>query len=136
MEEFEPVPAPVEEDVLELTQMVDEPDPFDFTPPPPPPLPPPPPPPRAPRSFVDEDALLSDAAAEAASRAFSGLSSFRRGPSLEGAGPIGRGDLTLEEIVREMIRPMIRDWLDDNLPDLVERLVKREIERVVRRGLD
>ncbi|MFM2044568.1 MAG: hypothetical protein RLY86_3144 [Pseudomonadota bacterium] len=126
---FEP-----EDEVLELTQMMpDEPeqasDPFDFSPPPPPP-------PRPRRMPVDEDALMSETTAEMASRALSGLPGFRRYPSIEGEGPFGRHDLTLEHLVREMVRPMIREWLDDNLPELVERLVRREIQKVVRRGMD
>jgi uncharacterized protein len=98
--------------------------------------PPPPPPPRPRRDPPMDDLLMSEATAAAASRAFSGLSNFRRGPSLGGDGPVGNGDTTLEQIVYAICRPIIREWLDDNLPQLVERLVKREIEKVVRRGLD
>lgn len=130
---FEPEPM-VEEDVLELTQVAPDepalPDPFDYDPPAPPP------PPRRPMLPMDDDSLLSAASAEAASRAFSNLSGFKRGPSLIGEGPIGNGGTTLEEIVYALVRPMIKEWLDDNLPPMVERLVKREIEKVVRRGLD
>lgn len=130
-DEPEPEPdfPPIEEDEpLELTQMVQEEPETYFSPPPPPRRPPPP----------DDGGLISDYAADAASRAFaSGLAGFRRGgPSLTGDGPVGRGDVTLEQIVYEIVRPMIREWLDDNLPTMVERMVKREIERVVRRGLD
>ena len=123
---------PEEEPPLELTQMVDEPDepPFFEPSPPPPPM-------RRPLPPMDEG-LISDQAADAASRAFaSGLAGFRRGgPSIHGEGPVGRSDTTVEQIVYDLVRPMIREWLDDNLPTMVERLVKREIERVVRRGLD
>jgi uncharacterized protein len=115
-----------EEEPLPLTQMVEETESYDYAPPPPPR--------RAP--MPDDGGLLSDMAADAASRAFSGLSGFRRGPSLIGEGQIGRSDLTLEQIVYYLARPIIKEWLDDNLPSLVERLVKREIEKVVRRGLD
>ncbi len=129
MMEPEPEPdfGPVEEEPLELTQMVQE-EPEYYSPPPPPRRAPPP----------EDGGLISDYAADAASRAFaSGLAGFRRGgPSLTGDGPVGRGDVTLEQIVYEIVRPMIREWLDDNLPTMVERMVKREIERVVRRGLD
>ena len=45
--------------------------------------------------------------------------------------PIGRGDKTLEEIVRELLRPLLQAWLDENLPAMVERLVQKEIARVV-----
>ncbi|TWB43649.1 uncharacterized protein DUF2497 [Nitrospirillum pindoramense] len=124
--------------MLELTDIIPDepapepeplPDPFAYEPPPPPPRRPPP--------SMDDDRLMSEFTEEAASRAFSGLSGFRRGgPSLTGEGPIGRSDVTLEEIVHVLVRPILREWLDENLPTLVERLVKREIEKVVRRGLD
>jgi uncharacterized protein len=39
---------------------------------------------------------------------------------------------TLEDLVREMLRPMLKAWLDDNLPGMVERIVRAEIERVSR----
>jgi cell pole-organizing protein PopZ len=119
---------PEEEPPLELTEEFEEPEAF-FEPPPPPPM-------RRPMPM--DDGLISDQAADAASRAFAaGLAGFKRGgPSLTGDGPIGRSDNTLEQIVYDLVRPMIREWLDDNLPTMVERLVKREIERVVRRGLD
>ncbi|WP_247878789.1 DUF2497 domain-containing protein [Niveispirillum sp. SYP-B3756] len=120
---------PEEEPPLELTEPFEEPPSF-FEPPSPPP------PPRRPLPM--DDGLISDQAADAASRAFaSGLAGFRRGgPSIHGEGPVGRSDTTVEQIVYDLVRPMIREWLDDNLPTMVERLVKREIERVVRRGLD
>ncbi|MDG5494403.1 DUF2497 domain-containing protein [Niveispirillum sp. BGYR6] len=119
---------PEEEPPLELTEPFEEPPSF-FEPPPPPP-------PRRPLPM--DEGLISDQAADAASRAFaSGLAGFRRGgPSIHGEGPVGRSDTTVEQIVYDLVRPMIREWLDDNLPTMVERLVKREIERVVRRGLD
>jgi hypothetical protein len=41
---------------------------------------------------------------------------------------------TLEELVQEMLRPMLKAWLDQNLPTVVEDLVRQEIERVSRRG--
>jgi len=44
---------------------------------------------------------------------------------------IGQG-LTLEEITRELLRPMLKQWLDAHLPSTVERLVQEEIARVSR----
>jgi len=40
---------------------------------------------------------------------------------------------TLEAIVREMLRPMLKHWLDTNLPDIVEQAVQAEVERIARR---
>lgn len=41
---------------------------------------------------------------------------------------------TLEELVQELLRPMLKSWLDENLPPIVEDLVRQEIERAARRG--
>jgi cell pole-organizing protein PopZ len=49
-------------------------------------------------------------------------------------GPsVGSGGKTIEELVREMLRPMLKEWLDRNLPPMVERFVEREIVRLTRR---
>ena len=47
---------------------------------------------------------------------------------------LGKGDITLEAIVREMLRPLLREWLDRNLPYLIERLVKKEIDLMINRA--
>ena len=47
---------------------------------------------------------------------------------------LGRGGITLEEIVREILRSLIKDWLDQNLPYMIERIVKKEIEKMVNRA--
>jgi cell pole-organizing protein PopZ len=43
---------------------------------------------------------------------------------------------TLEDIVRDMLRPMLRQWVDANMPAIAERLVKKELERLVDKALD
>ncbi|MBI1778916.1 MAG: DUF2497 domain-containing protein [Proteobacteria bacterium] len=48
--------------------------------------------------------------------------------------PIGAGYKTLEEMTKEVMRPMLKEWLDSHLPDLVERLVQEEIERMVHKA--
>ena len=49
------------------------------------------------------------------------------GPSVDGNGK------TIEDLVKEMLRPMLKEWLDRNLPPMVERFVEREIVRLTRR---
>lgn len=44
--------------------------------------------------------------------------------------------ITLEEIVRTELKPLLREWLDDNLPSMIERLVQEELERISKRVLD
>lgn len=50
------------------------------------------------------------------------------GPAL-GAG----ADKTIEDMVKEMLRPMLKNWLDHNLPPMVQAIVEREISRLTRR---
>ena len=69
----------------------------------------------------ETDPLLSQRASNAVSAAFNSLAGSAFGDSR-----------TIEELVREMLRPMLKTWLDDNLPSLVEKMVRAEIERVSR----
>ena len=126
-------PAPAaEEEVLELTEVVDE-------PPAPEPVPvvkpaPPPPPLQvaasaAPAAAAGDDRLVSAPTAVASVAALSQLAAMSA--KRDGLG-LGNGQLTIEELVRDLLKPMLRDWLDANLPAMVERLVHEEIERMVR----
>lgn len=74
---------------------------------------------------VEDDAILDESSAEAASAAFKSLSQSVRVSD----GP-GR---TLEDIVVEMLRPMVNEWLNANLPAIVEEKVEEEVQRVARR---
>jgi uncharacterized protein len=71
------------------------------------------------------DDILSAGAAALASEAFTDLSNTIM------ANYAGGGK-TLEDLIREMLRPMLKAWLDENLPTVVERLVAREIARLAR----
>ena len=79
--------------------------------------------------------LVSDATAAAASGALAQLAAAVGGKSHKGLS-LGAGDRTIEEIVRELLRPMLQHWLEANLPTLVQRLVQREIKAMVRRAED
>jgi cell pole-organizing protein PopZ len=74
---------------------------------------------------VDDEALVSDMAADATSSAFAGLSAALGSSRIEGR--------TMEDIVKELLRPMLKEWLDANLPSLVEQIVREEVERLSRR---
>ena len=55
-------------------------------------------------------------------------------PAAPDPGPVvGTGGKTVEELVKETLRPMLKEWLDQNLPQLVERYVEKEIVRLTRR---
>lgn len=130
--------APIPEDVLELTEPMDE--VVNLAPPedervPPlfeeqrgremPAPPPPPPQPRAPF-----EGLVSPPQADQTVTSFSNLHDALSGPET----PIGAGYKTLEQMTVEVMRPMLKDWLDTHLPSMVERLVQEEIERMVHRA--
>lgn len=143
-EAFEPEPEPQmdaemaaepeEEDVLELTERVEEEEPQGGTDPmalsddlmildreeeeEPEAVAPTP-------STDEEESLVDDAPASAAAGMFAALSENLRVSSDQGQ--------TLEGIVRELLRPMLKQWLDDNLPSIVEEKVQAEIERIARR---
>ena len=151
--EFAGEPAPelahepadeLEDDVLELTEVVEEeapPLPADDPMPPFPdePMIEPEPSPAAAapqRPFLDDDTLLSPDATRVASDAMSRLLQRPEPPSAPDAGSSGLGAMavgdgkTVEDIVRELLRPMLRDWLEANLPPMVERIVQREVESI------
>ncbi|HEV2545828.1 MAG TPA: DUF2497 domain-containing protein [Stellaceae bacterium] len=138
-------PAKREEEVLELTEVVEEdgsvvslstggakkpaPEPPPkraIEPAPPPPEPEPEPEPEQ----TDEDRLVSETTAAASMAALSQLSTLTAQRPQISDMPLGDANRTLLEVVRELLRPMLKDWLDANLPPLVERLVQEEIRRV------
>ncbi len=82
--------------------------------------------------------LVGAGVAGAASSAFSRLNQAVQDsvppPAAQDPGPtIGNGGKTVEDLVKEMLRPMLKEWLDKNLPPMVERYVEREISRLTRR---
>lgn len=123
----EPPALAPHEDVLELTERLDEPEPEiepmdmsdlevmepqarheipeDFPP------------------LGDDEHLVGDPAAWSAASHFERL---ERGILMPAHGR------TLEDVVRELLRPMMKAWLDENLPAIVEHQVAMEIERVAR----
>jgi uncharacterized protein len=89
-----------------------------------------------------EPSLVASSVAGATASAFDRLSQAvedRKSvpPATEAAPapslPLGNGGKTIEDLVKEMLRPMLKDWIDRSLPPMVERLVEREIARLTRR---
>ena len=74
---------------------------------------------------MDDESLVSQAAGNAVSSAFAGLSAALGNTRIEGR--------TMEDIVKELMRPMLKEWLDANLPSLVEQIVREEVERLSKR---
>jgi cell pole-organizing protein PopZ len=81
--------------------------------------------------------LMGAGVAGVASSAFERLSQAVQdsvpAPTAADPGPTMGNGKTLEDLVKEMLRPMLREWLDRNLPPMVERFVEREIVRLTRR---
>ncbi|WP_421998792.1 DUF2497 domain-containing protein [Reyranella sp.] len=82
--------------------------------------------------------LLDGIAAASTASAFAKLSlaveETMPTPDASEPGPaIGGSGKTVEDLVKEMLRPMLKEWLDRNLPQIVERHVEREIARLTRR---
>lgn len=73
----------------------------------------------------EDDGMIEETTAVAASRAFHSLSQ-----TVQVSDGQGR---TLEDIVIQMLQPMIKDWLDQNLAQIVEEKVEEEVQRVARR---
>ncbi|MBP6769715.1 MAG: DUF2497 domain-containing protein [Reyranella sp.] len=82
------------------------------------------------------EVLVGDGVAGAASSAFARLNQAVQDsvppPAATNPGP-SVGGQTIEDLVKEMLRPMLKEWLDTNLPPMVERYVEREIARLTRR---
>lgn len=125
--EVEPPSFEIEEDVLELTDRLD--DPMDE--------------PEAlsmsdlevvaPRARVeapiDYPALGEDEHLVGEPASWSAASSFE---ALERNILMPAEGRTLEDVVRELLRPMMKAWLDENLPSIVEAQVAAEVERIAR----
>ncbi|MEQ9121133.1 MAG: DUF2497 domain-containing protein, partial [Alphaproteobacteria bacterium] len=115
-----------EPDVLELTDIVDEP-PLDLD------LAEDVAPRGGRRPRAGEDGLVSPPTADDALAAFGSLAAAVSGRR---DMPLGTGARTLEEMVKELLRPMLKEWLDGNLAAIVQRAVEREVARIANRTDD
>lgn len=93
----------------------------------------------------EESPQVEDGAADGAEPAGDGLMSEDKADAsadafanllgaMSAATPVGAEGRTLEDIVKALMRPLLKEWLDANLPHLVDRIVREEIERVVGRA--
>lgn len=123
-------------DVLELTQMLDEPTAappaaaFDILQQIDASLAPPPPPPPAPAAEVEpEDMLLSQPVAAVSAEQMKKVALARPTPPPIPSAQFRTGN-TVEELVIETLKPMLKEWLDKNLPTVVERIVEKEVKKL------
>lgn len=82
----------------------------------------------------DEESILSDMTAEAATAEMAKL--LATNVAVEREEPTRVGRVTLEDIARDLMRPLIKTWLDQNLPRVIEKVVTKEMEKLARRARD
>ncbi len=84
---------------------------------------------------AEDDRLISDPTASSSAEAFANLAQALEPKDLPTSGlHFGSSGRTIEELLMELMRPMLREWLDTNLPAIVERLVERELRYIIRRS--
>ncbi|MDX2113620.1 MAG: DUF2497 domain-containing protein [Alphaproteobacteria bacterium] len=79
--------------------------------------------------------LLSDQVAVAAASAFKRLQEAAEPPipNFQATpSPTFISGASVESMVMDMLRPMMKDWLDKNLPGIVERIVTIEIRKLTK----
>jgi uncharacterized protein len=134
-------PKAAGDDVLMLTDLIEEPKPGEVPPPIPLPRIDPAHAAEMPQPSVEppaEPSLVGATVAGATTSAFARLNQAVQNsvppPVAPDPGPaVGGNGKTVEDLVKEMLRPMLKEWLDRNLPPMVERYVEREIVRLTRR---
>jgi hypothetical protein len=126
-----------DDDVLELTEIVDEPaprQPVAAVAPPAPPAPPPPSPSAQETpamAATSAESLISPVAATASTNAFARLA---KAATPDDNRPMAVAGISVEQLVVDLLTPMLRDWLDQNLPGIVERVVEQEVKKLARRA--
>jgi cell pole-organizing protein PopZ len=86
---------------------------------------------QAERSMVNEDLLVSEAAASASAGAFAKLA---KAALASEQTPVASGGKTVEAFLSDLLRPMLKEWLDANLEAVVERIVEQEVRKLARRA--
>ena len=130
-------PDDEDDDVLELTEVVGEPEspPAPARAAAPAPAPAPPVPAATPESTAMPaqalDSLISPTTASASASAFAKLT--KAVATDERKTEIVAG-ITVEQLLVDLLTPMLRDWLDKNLPEVVERVVEQEVKKLARRA--
>lgn len=105
-------PSP-KEDVLELSDMLDDDDALIVS---------------ADDEIDDDTPMVSEDKSRSMRESLEALATMsepRAAPQI-----VRSGETSLESMVREMLRPMLAQWLDEHLPDMVEALVAKEIGRI------
>jgi cell pole-organizing protein PopZ len=136
--ETEPQDDDDDDDILDLTEVIPEPEPSASEEPPAVVAAPLPEPSMEqwPENNDDDEALASPETVHAAADAFSRLVQPEPKPHVTSEMPVDASGKSVEDLVRELLRPLLREWIDGNLPDMVECLVQKELRKISRRPED
>ncbi|WP_169728427.1 DUF2497 domain-containing protein [Geminicoccus roseus] len=89
-------------------------------------------PPVQEQPLVEPAPLVSSTAAAASAAALAKLARAAAPAPAETAHPIS--GMTVEQLLTSMLEPMLKEWFDKNLPAVVERIVQDEVKKLVRRA--
>jgi cell pole-organizing protein PopZ len=90
------------------------------------------PPLRQEPSVAEPSPLVSSSAAAVSAAALSKLA--RAATPTANEAPLPFSSMTVEQLLVSMLEPMLKDWFDKNLPAVVERIVEEEVKKLVRRA--
>ena len=77
------------------------------------------------------ESMISPTAASASANAFAKLT---KAVATDDKKIETVGGITVEQLLVDLLTPMLRDWLDKNLPEVVERVVEQEVKKLARRA--
>lgn len=86
-----------------------------------------------PSASPSADSLLSDEATNAATAAIKKMKAVadpEPSPPVTTPSPVFQSGNSVEQMVMDMLKPMMKSWLDKNLPVIVERIVEREVHKL------
>ncbi|MBN42667.1 MAG: hypothetical protein CL573_04165 [Alphaproteobacteria bacterium] len=77
---------------------------------------------------LGDEKLISDGVERISAATMSGLTT-----ALATDPAVGDGSKTLEQLVKDVLQPILKQWLEENLPEIVDRIVREEVERIAAR---
>jgi len=80
------------------------------------------------------ESLISAETAKTSALALARLARASNGDERKPPLPPASGGATVEQFLSELLAPMLREWLDRNLPAIVERAVEQEVKKLARRA--
>jgi cell pole-organizing protein PopZ len=78
------------------------------------------------------ESLISAETAKSSALSLARLTRTSNGDERKPASPASGA--TVEQFLSELLTPMLREWLDRHLPEIVERVVEQEVKKLARRA--